>query len=96
MLLLFVIYRAVRDYVTTKKAKTVEGRRLHASATSWLYSADTDRFNSFLGLCSATDTRPEWWRALTLLTPGELRRLELRDYRRTGGNVLLPENSGGD
>ena len=96
VLWLFVIYRAVRDFVMTKKAMDVEGRRLYAEVHNWLFSSDMDRANSFSALCMATETHPEWWRALTHLTPGELRRLELRDYRRTGGFVPLPENSDGD
>ena len=93
VLLLCVIYRAVRDYVATKRLRSLEERRLHAEAKSWLFSNRNDRFNSFAGLCSATNTHVTWWREIARDTkPNQLLRLELRGYRKTSGQLLIAED----
>jgi len=82
MLWMYVIRRAVHDYVITRKNSSMQHRVLHHDAAGWLFSDSVQHFNSFRSLCEVTDTDPEHWRREAKhSSPTAIRRIELLGRR---------------
>lgn len=79
---IYVIRKAVHDFVMTKNAKHVSGKRLHQEAKKWLFAEAPTHENSFLFICEQYKIDPERWRKEALNTsPGHMRRIELLGRR---------------
>jgi len=83
---ILTIRKAVHDYVMTRHARSLRKRRLHAEVKRWLFSNNTDRFNSYMSVCMAYDLDPEKWRRQAkTMSPGHMRRIELLGRRKSSG-----------